>query len=45
MSRRHAAADAARNEKRIRAELAQEHGLAPSDPIITQAVEDARAET
>lgn len=45
MSRRHVAADAARNEKRIRAELAQEHGLAPSDTIITQAVEDARAET
>ena len=43
LARKHADAKRLREERAERDRLSKEHGLAPDDPLITQAIEEARA--
>ena len=43
LSQKHADAKRLREERAERDRLSKEHGLAPDDPLITQAIEEARA--
>ena len=43
LSQKHADAKRLREERAERDRLAKEHGLAPDDRLITQAIEEARA--
>ena len=43
LSQKHADAKRLREERAERERLAKEHGLAPDDRLITQAIEEARA--